>query len=112
MVFQCEVPQPEVDQACKERETALGRVLEGWEREWPIQIVSTIYQQYIQFKLSAGGAKPDIEKTPKCTRLTVSLPHDSARPCRPKGGFGLVIMMMMIVRLMLKMPESRFAKVT
>ena len=33
MVFQCEVPQPEVDQACEERETALGRALEGWERE-------------------------------------------------------------------------------
>ena len=29
MVFQCEVPQPEVDQACEERETALGRALEG-----------------------------------------------------------------------------------
>ena len=33
MVFQCEVPQPEVDQACKESETALGRVLEGWKSE-------------------------------------------------------------------------------
>ena len=33
MVFQYEVPQPEVDQDCKERETALGRALEGWERE-------------------------------------------------------------------------------
>ena len=33
MVFQCEVPQPEVDQACEERETALGCALEGWERE-------------------------------------------------------------------------------
>ena len=33
MVFQCEVPQPEVDQACEERETAPGRALEGWERE-------------------------------------------------------------------------------
>ena len=33
MVFQCKVPQPEVDQACEERETALGRALEGWERE-------------------------------------------------------------------------------
>ena len=87
MVVQCEVPQPEVDQACKERETALGRVLKGWEREWPIQIVSTIYRQYIQFELSAGGAKPDVKKTPKCTRLTLSLPHDTARPC----GFGLVL---------------------
>ena len=25
--------------------------------------------------------------------LTVSLPHYPARPCRPQGGFGLVIMM-------------------
>ena len=33
MVFQCEVSQPEVDQACEERETALGRALERWERE-------------------------------------------------------------------------------
>ena len=33
MVFQCEVPQPEDDQACEERETALGCALEGWERE-------------------------------------------------------------------------------
>ena len=33
MVFQCEVHQPEVDQACEERETALGLALEGWERE-------------------------------------------------------------------------------
>ena len=33
MVFQYEVPQPEVDQDCEERETALGRALEGWERE-------------------------------------------------------------------------------
>ena len=33
MVFQCEVPQPEVDQACEERETAMGRALEGWERK-------------------------------------------------------------------------------
>ena len=28
-----EVPQPEVDRACEEREAALGRALEGWERE-------------------------------------------------------------------------------
>ena len=33
MVLQCEVPQPEVDQACEDRETALGRALERWERE-------------------------------------------------------------------------------
>ena len=33
MVFQCEVPQPEVDQACEERETALGHALEEWECE-------------------------------------------------------------------------------
>ena len=33
MVFQCEVPLLEVDQACEERETALGLALEGWERE-------------------------------------------------------------------------------
>ena len=26
----------------------------------------------------------------KCTRLTVYLSNDPARPCRPKGGFGLV----------------------
>ena len=26
-----EVPQPEVDQACEEREVALERALEGWE---------------------------------------------------------------------------------
>ena len=28
-----EVPQPEVDHACEEREAALERNLEGWERE-------------------------------------------------------------------------------
>ena len=28
-----EVPQPEVDQACEEREVALERALEGWERD-------------------------------------------------------------------------------
>ena len=28
-----EVPQPEVDRACEEREVALERNLEGWERE-------------------------------------------------------------------------------
>ena len=33
MVFQREVPQPEVDQACEDRETGLGRALERWERE-------------------------------------------------------------------------------
>ena len=27
------VPQPEVKQACKEREVALERALEGWERD-------------------------------------------------------------------------------
>ena len=36
-------------------------------------------------KLSALCAKREVENTPKCTRLTVSLPHDSARPCRPLG---------------------------
>ena len=28
-----EVPQPEVEQACEEREVALERALEGWERD-------------------------------------------------------------------------------
>ena len=28
-----EVPQPEVDKACEEREVALERTLEGWERD-------------------------------------------------------------------------------
>ena len=28
-----DVPQPEVDRACEERELALERTLEGWERE-------------------------------------------------------------------------------
>ena len=28
---------------------------------------------------------------------TVSLPHYPARPCRPQGGFGLVMMMMMMM---------------
>ena len=28
-----DVPQPEVDRACEEREVALERTLEGWERE-------------------------------------------------------------------------------
>ena len=27
---------------------------------------------------------------------TVSLPHYPARPCRPQGGFGLVLMMRML----------------
>ena len=34
-------------------------------------------------KLSALCAKREVENTPKCTRLTVSLPHDPVRPCRP-----------------------------
>ena len=29
-------------------------------------------------KLSVVGVKQDVENTPKCTRLTVSLPHDPA----------------------------------
>ena len=29
-----EVPQPEVDQACEEREFALESALEGWERDF------------------------------------------------------------------------------
>ena len=33
MAFHGEIPQPEVDEACEEREAALGRALEGWERE-------------------------------------------------------------------------------
>ena len=33
MAFHGEVPEPELDQACEEREAALGRPLEGWERE-------------------------------------------------------------------------------
>ena len=33
MAFHGEVPEPELDQACEEREAALGRALEGWERE-------------------------------------------------------------------------------
>ena len=52
----------------------------------------------IQSKLSAEGAKWDVENTLKCTRLTVSLPHDPAR-----GGFGLVVMMM----TMMMMPISK-----
>ena len=34
---------------------------------------------------------------------TVSLPHYPARPCRPQGGFGLVMMMMMITVMMMEM---------
>ena len=33
MAVFCEVPQPEVDRACEEREVALERALEEWERE-------------------------------------------------------------------------------
>ena len=33
MAFHGEIPEPELDQACEEREAALGRALEGWERE-------------------------------------------------------------------------------
>ena len=33
MAFHGEIPQPELDEACEEREAALGRALEGWERE-------------------------------------------------------------------------------
>ena len=33
MAFHGEIPQPEVDEACEEREASLGRALEGWERE-------------------------------------------------------------------------------
>ena len=40
-------------------------------------------------KLSALCATREVENTPKCTRLTVSLPHDPVRPCRG-GGFSLV----------------------
>ena len=29
------------------------------------------------------------------------LAHNPARPCRPKGGFGLVMMMMMLMLLMM-----------
>ena len=59
----------------------------------------------IQPELSTEGAKWHIENTPNCPRLTVSLPHDPARPCRPKGSFGLVMMtrrriMVMMVMMM------------
>ena len=33
MAFHGKIPQPELDEACEEREAALGRALEGWERE-------------------------------------------------------------------------------
>ena len=33
MAVSGEVPQPEVDQACKESEVTLERALEGWERD-------------------------------------------------------------------------------
>ena len=38
---------------------------------------------------------------------TVSLPHYPARPCRPQGGFGLVMMMMMMVMVMMAMMIMR-----
>ena len=37
---------------------------------------------------------------------TVSLPHYPTRPCRPQGGFGLV--MMMIKMVMMWMRKARF----
>ena len=42
-----------------------------------IQTLSTIDQQY------PIHIQRDVENTRKCTRLTVSLPHDPARSCRP-----------------------------
>ena len=33
MAFPNEIPQPELDHTCEEREAALGRALEEWERE-------------------------------------------------------------------------------
>ena len=57
----------------------------------------------IQSELSTVGPKSDVENTPKCPRLTVSLPHDPARPCRPEGGFGLVMIMMTMIMVMLMM---------
>ena len=33
MAFHGKIPQPEVDEACEEREAALERALEGWKRE-------------------------------------------------------------------------------
>ena len=44
---------------------------------------------------------------------TVSLPHYPARPCRPQGGFGLVMMMvmMMVVMDMVKMLPQEKARV-
>ena len=36
-----------------------------------------------QSELGAVGAKRDVENNPKCIPLTVSLPHDPTRTCRP-----------------------------
>ena len=57
----------------------------------------------IQYELSAEGANWGIENTPNCPRLTVSLHHNPARPCRSKGSIGLVMMMTRRIMVMMVM---------
>ena len=70
-----DVPQPEVDRACEEREMALERTLEGWEREvikahlanarlkaaYPEERLSIPdYKKVIYFRLGSLSSKLDL----------------------------------------------------
>ena len=70
-----DVPQPEVDRACEERELALERTLEGWERDvikafltneklkaaTPEERLSIPdYKKVIYFRLSSVSSKVDL----------------------------------------------------
>ena len=67
---------PWVTKMCDEKWSLCPETPVGTPRQKPKSVTRS--------ELSAVGEKWEVEKnTPKCTRLTVSLPHDPARPCLP-----------------------------
>ena len=69
-----------------------------WLQVWFSWCQVDLYRhEWSQVGLFPSWAKCDVKNTQKLLTLSVSWPHDPARPCRPKAGFGLVIMMMAVV---------------
>ena len=68
-----------------------------WLQVWFSWCQVDLYRhEWSQVGLIPSWAKWDVKNTQKLLTLSVSWPHDPARPCRPKGGFGLVMMIVMI----------------
>ena len=92
-----DVPQPEVDRACEEREVALERTLEGWEREiikahlandrlkaaTPQERLSIPdYKKVIYFRLGSVSSKVDLSLKKVSTDAGVRL-----RNLKRRAGF-------------------------